>query len=280
VVFGPVARACGLPLVFWAHDVPRGTHWLERWARRTPPDLVVANSRYTAAALPALFPDRPVETLYAPVANSAPQPRDAARRHMRKEFNTRDDATVIISACRLERWKGHEVLLRALGQLQTARSWECWLAGGAQRPHEAAYLQELQQLAGALGLGSRVRFLGQRSDVPRLLAAADIHCQPNTGPEPFGIAFVEAMYAGLPVVTTAIGGGAEVVDDSCGVLTPPADPGAVAAALAGLVDNDARRAQLGRAAPDVALRLCDPSSQLRQLHELVAPLARAHLQTV
>jgi glycosyltransferase involved in cell wall biosynthesis len=195
--------------------------------------------------------------------------------------STPGDATVIISACRLERWKGHDVLLEALGRLQTARPWECWLAGGAQRPHEAIYLAELRQLAGDLGLASRVRFLGQRSDVPRLLAAADIHCQPNTGPEPFGIAFIEAMYAGLPVVTSAIGGGAEVVDESCGVLTPPCDPDALAEALGSLVNDEDRRARLGRSGPDGALRLCDPSKQLRRLQDLLASLTGAHLlQTI
>jgi glycosyltransferase involved in cell wall biosynthesis len=49
-----------------------------------------------------------------------------------------------------------------------------------------------------------------RSDVARLLAAADIHCQPNIGPEPFGITFIEALYAGLPLVTTSIGGAIEM----------------------------------------------------------------------
>ena len=49
--------------------------------------------------------------------------------------------------------------------------------------------------------------------VPRLMAAADIYCQPNTTPEPFGIAFVEALAAGVPVVTTAMGGPLEIVDD-------------------------------------------------------------------
>ena len=75
----------------------------------------------------------------------------------------------------------------------------------------------------------RVRFLGQRSDIPDVLGAADIHCQPNVDPEPFGVAFVEALHAGLPVVTTAIGAAPEVVDATCGVLVPK-DAGALAGA--------------------------------------------------
>ena len=71
-----------------------------------------------------------------------------------------------------------------------------------QRPHEQDYLNELKIQANNLDLCDRLQFLGQRSDVAQLLAAADIHCQLNTGVEPFGITFIEALYASLPVVTT------------------------------------------------------------------------------
>jgi glycosyltransferase involved in cell wall biosynthesis len=79
---------------------------------------------------------------------------------------------------------------------------------------------------------------------PTLLVAADIHCQPNTGPEPFGIAFVEALYAGLPVVTTAIGGGLEIVDESCGKLVAPDDANALSKVLRSLITNPGERAIL------------------------------------
>ena len=73
-------------------------------------------------------------------------------------------------------------------------------------------------MATELGISDRVRFAGQRDDVPGLLAAADVFCQPNTGPEPFGIAYVEALWSRLPVVATQFGGAQEIVDDSCGLL--------------------------------------------------------------
>src|SRR6202007_1965732 len=106
---------------------------------------------------------------------------------------------------------------------------------------EEVDLAEVHERVASRGLGERIRFLGQRSDVPQLLAAADIHCQPNTGPEPFGVAFIEAMYAGLPVVTTAMGGALEIVQEECGVLVPPDDPQALADALLPLIrDKDLR----------------------------------------
>ena len=63
------------------------------------------------------------------------------------------------------------------------------------------------------------------------MAAADVFCQPNTGPEPFGIVLVEALHAGLPVVTSGFGGAAEIVEQTCGFLTTPGDTVAVATAL-------------------------------------------------
>jgi len=202
-IFGPAVKSQQLPLVFWCHDTPKGRHWLEQWASQIRPDLTIANSRYTLAAVPKLYPGIRSETVYIPVVCPDIPERAGVRSSVRAELNTPEEATVIIQASRLERWKGQSVLLSALAQLRELQNWVCWIAGGAQRPHEAEYLRELEEQAQKMGIAERVRFLGQRADVPRLLAAADIHCQPNTGPEPFGIAFVEALYAGLPVVTTA-----------------------------------------------------------------------------
>jgi glycosyltransferase involved in cell wall biosynthesis len=166
----------------------------------------------------------------------------------------------------MEPWKGHELLLDALAELGDTPGWVCWIAGGAQRPHEHQYLEGLRRKTDRLGLADRVRFLGQRPDVPRLMAAADLHCQPNTGPEPFGIAFVEALYAGLPVVTTALGGALEIVTERCGVLVPPADGKSLAAALARLIREEELRKRLGDAGPEQARNLCDPVRQLAGLH--------------
>jgi glycosyltransferase involved in cell wall biosynthesis len=87
-------------------------------------------------------------------------------------------------------------------------------------------------------------FLGQRADVPHLLVAADIHCQPNIEPRAFGIAFVEALYAGLPVVTTAMGGGLEIVDESCGRLVAPDDANALSQVLGSLIMNSMQEREL------------------------------------
>jgi glycosyltransferase involved in cell wall biosynthesis len=118
-----------------------------------------------------------------------------------------------------------------------------------------------------------VRWLGERGDVPRLLAAADLLCQPNLGPEPFGITFVEAMYAGIPVVAAAHGGSLEIVTPETGLLVPPNDPAATADALARLIDDASLRARLGAAGPARARELSDPERQMSRLHDVLREVA-------
>jgi glycosyltransferase involved in cell wall biosynthesis len=273
-IFGSVVRTHHLPLVFWCHDTPKGDHWIERWAKQTPPDVAIANSDYTLAAVPNLYPGIGAGILYYPVlCPSIPNP-DSVRKAVRAELNTSDDSVVIIQASRLERWKGQTLLLSALEQVRDLPNWVCWMAGGAQRPHEAQYLQELQAQAQELGIADRVQFLGQRADVPSLLVAADIHCQPNTGPEPFGIAFVEALYAGLPVVTTAMGGGLEIVDESCGKLVAPDDANALSQVLRSLITNPGERTALATGGLARADQLSNPARQMTRLHDLLSQLVQ------
>lgn len=271
-IFGPEVRGCGLPLVFWLHDAASGRHWLERWARRTPPRLAICNSRFTAGTLPALYPGSrgeviPREVIYCPVA--IPAQAQGERAQTRADMNTAPETTVIIQASRLESWKGHGVLLDALSRLKERPDWVCWQVGGPQRKSEAVYLERLKDQAARLGIRERVRFLGQREDVPRLLAAADIHCQPNTSPEPFGIAFIEALSARLPVVATGIGGAAEIIDNSSGRLVEPNDPERLSSALRELLEDSSLRKTLGSNGPRRARALSDPAAQLARLAGLL-----------
>jgi glycosyltransferase involved in cell wall biosynthesis len=265
VLFAPVVRSRGVPLAFWAHAAYDGRHWLDRWSRLTPPDIILVNSRFTQSHIGNLFPGVPSVVIHQPVPPLPPIDRQSNRARIRESLQTLQAAVVIAQACRLERWKGHSLLLNALGHLANVPGWVCWIAGGVQRPCEEAYFAELRHQAAALGIGDRVRFLGQRDDVPNLLAAADIHCQPNIGAEPFGVAFVEALHAGLPVVTTAMGGALEIVSDSCGILVPPGSVGDLAVALLRLIHDSGLRERLGKNGPIRARELSDPASQLYKI---------------
>lgn len=267
LLFSTVARSAGRPVVFNLHDVATGRHWTQALARRVVPDFVVANSEFTRRTVPALWTDVATATVHPAVA--APRVEPEARRAVRAELGASADEVVIVHAARLERWKGQGLLLEALGRLERSDRWSAWIAGGPQRAHERAYHAELQRQAAALGLGARVRFLGERQDVPRLLAAADILCQPNTAPEPFGIAFVEALHAGLAVVSTRMGAAVELLDAGAGLLVEPSAE-AVAGALATLIRDGALRERLGAGGPSRARALCDPRDRLRELCAVVA----------
>ncbi len=265
--FAHVVRRAGIRLVHFVHGQVNGRHWLERLASRTQPDLVIANSQFCAGSVRSVFPGVRVEAWNLPVARLETDKK--ARAVVRSQLGTSERATVILQASRLERWKGQAIHLAALGLLRDVPGWECWLAGGIQKAGEAQFMDELRSAVERAGIADRVRFLGQRADVPRLMAAADVFCQPNTGPEPFGIVLVEALYAGLPVVTSGFGGAAEIVDQTCGVLTTPGDPEAVAAALRNLIRDRSRRRALGTAGPSRAESLCDPARQLNAVAALL-----------
>ncbi len=109
------------------------------------------------------------------------------------------------------------------------------------------------QLAESLNLEGRVHFLGFRQDVPDLMKAADFLVFPSRY-EPFGLVVLEAMATGLPVVTAATTGAAELVTPECGVVLPDSDDTqALAEAMSRLVKCDRQqRSQMGEAARAIA----------------------------
>jgi len=268
-IFAPAARHNHAPVVLWVHGALNGKHWIERWARRHPPDFAICNSRFTQSTLATLFPALATEVVYCPVAPRVSDRLPQAWSQIRTELNTPADAIVFLQVSRLEEWKGHGVLLRALAQLRSYQNWVAWFVGGVQRPSEQKYLTDLKTLANDSGIADRVRFVGQRSDVRLLMSAADVYCHPNTEPEPFGIALVEALYAGLPVVTSAMGGAQEIVDETCGILVPPGDIAALTDALRRLKQDGSLRTRLGANGPARALQMSDPARRLRQLEGIL-----------
>jgi glycosyltransferase involved in cell wall biosynthesis len=268
-IFGPVVRAAGVPLLFWLHAAPSGRHWLEQWASLTRPDKVICCSKFTADLSWKLFPGIPSDVVYPPMALPPRSRLESQRLETRAEFQTPADAVVIVQVSRMEAGKGQLRLIEALTRIQDLPGWVCWIVGGPQRSAEAAYMRELQAATQHSGINTRVHFAGHRSDVPRLLQAADLFCQPNTSPEGFGQVFIEALWAGIPVVTTEIGGASEILDSTCGVLIPPDDVAALASALRRLVSDPSLRTQMGEAAPARAHQLCEPLQQCARLSEVI-----------
>jgi glycosyltransferase involved in cell wall biosynthesis len=187
------------------------------------------------------------------------------RRPRRAALGADDDDIVVLTAARMERWKGQEVLLEAIRRVPPASRVRLWIAGAAQNARETRFGEEIAATADHPGLRGRVALLGERDDVPALMRMADVYCQPNLRGEPFGIAIAEAMTAGLPCVVSAPGGAAEILDATCGVITPPGDAVAVSQALQALAGSASLRGRMGRAGAARAVRFTDPAARIEEL---------------
>jgi glycosyltransferase involved in cell wall biosynthesis len=163
---------------------------------------------------------------------------------LRAALGAAADDLVILTLSALVPRKGIDVLLDALAQLaaQDIRP-QVWIAGeGPQRA-------DLERQAAALGVAGAVRFLGRRADVGDLFAACDVFALPAHR-EGLGVAALEAMAAGRPVVASAVGGlGEAVVDGRTGLLVAPGDVTALTAALGRVLRDPPLRAALGAAGP-------------------------------
>jgi glycosyltransferase involved in cell wall biosynthesis len=157
-------------------------------------------------------------------------------------FSISADLQVVICVGRLETVKGHETLLHAINLVPDV---VLALVG------DGRLLRQLGELADKLGILSRVRFLGSRTDVPLLLKAADVYVQPSRW-EGYGIAALEAMAARKPVVASDVPGLAEVVGDA-GLLFTPGDAGQLAEKIAMLLGDAPLRRRLGDLAHERAI---------------------------
>jgi glycosyltransferase involved in cell wall biosynthesis len=192
----------------------------------------------------------------------------ACRRSARRELGLPDDAVAAVALGLLREGKGHGTLLDAVASLHELHDMRLLIAGDGP-------LRERLQRA-AQGLEDRVRFLGYRGDVPALLAAADLVVHPSEE-DAFPTALLEALRANRSIVATRVGGIPEIVTPDVGLLVPPKDPGALAAAMRLLIEDPARRCELGRAAGERFAREFDATAwaaRLRALYDEVLTESR------
>ncbi|MEK6288254.1 MAG: glycosyltransferase [Acidobacteriota bacterium] len=173
-----------------------------------------------------------------------------ARERVRREFFAEDSYLLLIVA-RLHPEKGHHYLFEALRELRGLCDRSVRLLVAGKGTFESAYREEVR----ALGCEDIVSFLGFRNDAADLIAAADLLILPSLA-EAFGLTLTEALYLGTPVVATRVGGIPEIVDDGIdGVLVPPADSKALAAAIVDLLnDRDKRHKMAGAGREKVVSR--------------------------
>jgi len=202
---------------------------------------VIAVSRHTAEHLVKVegAPPRKVQVILNGIDFERATPSEGARARVREELGV-GEADLVLMVARLHPEKGHEYLFQALPEMRRRahRPFRVLLAGAG--PFESAYRARVQEL----GCGDLVRFLGFRTDIPDLMSAADILVLPSMA-EAFGLVLAEALYVGVPVVATRVGGIPEIVADGVdGLLVPSADAAALAGAIIALLNDPAKRAAL------------------------------------
>ena len=127
---------------------------------------------------------------------------------------------------------------------------------------------DLEKQIDALGLREKVHFLGMRSDIPEILNAADVFVLSSDW-EGNPLSVMEAMAAGTPVISTAVGGVPELVEDGeSGVLVPPGDAQALAGAMQSMLENPKVRISMGRAAARRAVEHFDLKVMTEAYEEL------------
>lgn len=217
-------------------DYPLARSWYNRYLYSRKTDGVVAISRKIAEVLvQAGVAREKIRVIYSGV--------DARKFGASPFRHWNDRAPVVGTVAALFQRKGHRFLLEAAARLNQGGMRAEYLFAG-----EGPERNALQRQAIELGLGSQVSFEGFVSDIAGFLARIDIFALPSLY-EGLGVAVLEAMAAGKPIVASEVGGIPELIDHGAtGLLVPAGEPEALAKALAGLVREPERAERLGAAA--------------------------------
>jgi glycosyltransferase involved in cell wall biosynthesis len=244
-VYGVLAgRLAGVPVVAHLRDdlghlKAGATGTVVRSLLRWLPQAVIGCSSYVLTAARLALPRSYV--LYSGIPHD-----DVADQAI-----PRHGPPVVGMVARIAPWKGQHLFLQAAAEVAGRRPDVRFRIIGAPMFGEVGYLEELQRLAATGPLAGRVELTGLVADPRAEYDQLTVAVAASVAPEPFGNVIIEAMARGLPVVAPAEGGPAEIVTDGVdGILVPPRDPSALAAAILRLLESPGSAAALA----DNALR--------------------------
>ncbi|HEV2038138.1 MAG TPA: glycosyltransferase family 4 protein [Candidatus Eremiobacteraceae bacterium] len=194
---------------------------------------------------------------------------------LRELLNVAGDRPLVVCCCRADAVKGVAYLLRAFDAAlkklprQVMKPILVYIGDGPE-------LKVLEEIRNGLDSRDDIFFLGYRADTSGLLAEANICVVPSVWQDAFPLGVLEAMAAGKPVIGTSVGGIPEMIEDGVtGLLVPPADEQALAAALGSLLTEPALSARLGSAGRQ---RVTEQFTQDQQLEAVTAIVGRCFPQ--
>lgn len=267
------ARGMGIPIVFWIHAIHRfmeGTLRPALFRRLVRRDPILAVSK---AAMSAHRPanHRGLEKIiYNGVEDPTlnPQHMPYPRDH-RKALGLPEDAVVYGFTAEFIDWKDHATLLKAFESLSTENARAHLLLIGA-----GELFDSMKSQVEALPYHDRVHFLGPRKDARRLLGVMDVYVHPSRG-EAFGLAVVEAMLAGLPVVVSNEGAFVEIIQPGqTGLLFPAGDADALKRAMEQLASDTSLARQLGDSARAYCLKHFSPEAFAKSVSDVLLSIAQ------
>ncbi|WP_196259677.1 glycosyltransferase [Pelagibacterium limicola] len=189
---------------------------------------------------------------------------------IRNEFEVEENEALLVSVGRLVKAKGHRCLVEAIGILKRSVSIRFKLVIAGRGPEEKTIRAEIARF----GLENFVHLAGFRDDIPALMSAADICIMPSLW-EGFGLAAVEAMAAGRPVIASDLPGVREYIDTGqTGLLCRPGDAESLAQSIDVLLFDAALRDRIARSGREVAERKFSAPVIARQYAEMYKELLR------
>lgn len=242
-----------LPIIWHIHDFystrPLMAKILKLISNRATAGIAITKA--VAVDAKKTLPNLPIEVIYNSVDVNYFSPGTA---------NLPVDIIKIGLVATFARWKGHDVFLEAAAHIlreQPNLNVRFYIVGGAIYETKGSQFseQELRELASRLQIADQVEFLGFQQNIAEIYRWLDIVIHASTQPEPFGLAIVEAMACGKPVIVSQAGGAAELFThnyDAVGV--PPGDRTALASAILQLIDNPEFRKSLSENARSTVIK--------------------------
>lgn len=265
VVAWPVEKLFSIKSVVWIHSSSfRFKDPLYKYLQVWRPDIVICTSRHVRNDVLKLWPKLQADFLYHPYA----QPQLGL-----KKANQNKKVTFIYVG-RMVAYKGLADSIEAFGIIRDL-DFRFVVVGDSQTELEKDYKEKAMRRVEELGISDKVEFVGFVENVFDYLVSADVFVHPNKLPEPLGLVFMEALFAGIPVVATDIGGAKEILEmqpKKMGDLVPPSDVNALSLVLKKYTETREYRLQITNNIKEGFVNSLDPGKSMKKLSFILKSL--------